>query len=890
MFLERIGKGVCVTDGTPQGTRAIPGALVTRTNLRACDNGAFVTGSFGIHGESLAHTDGASDLSLITAVTNLSSSSAFSGDHFTCGANLLYFSTTNASLGTELWVSDGSTSGTKLVHDVYPGNSSGYLAALGTINRKLLFRGANNTYTGTELWMYDPDAANCDSFDASTATCQTPTSGVGKIGILKDIFAGQATHGLAVASATTANNKIYFQAVDASNNSELWVTDGTFSGTQKVYDYPGTGFAPTIGTTYSSGTSSRIYFTGTRGASAGNFGVEPHMLTLSNPGNCATTYGADFVATTDGTGCIGMIRDMNPAGNSSTTFYGANANGFFFESSGGVAGSYFWNNSPSQPTIFSSVAGGAGARAIPSGLIFITWGPAPAPYVGGNREPWFSNGQTSAVLKEINSTTGSIGTNNSSSPSIGLGNRRFFTAWNETTGGELWVTDGTTAGTALVKDINPGVAYGSPASLVVMNGALYFTALDATHGRELWAYYPHATNCSAFDPTSASATNCNPDNPAVISGKIGVVKNIAASTASSSPGNLTAIGSRLYFSANDGVNGVEPWISDGTTAGTTMLQNVRTNGSSAVGAFAEASGVVVFQATNDSGQSDLYSFIPGPQADNAACIATRGSGYSKANAAGCFARLYDFTNSAPGISIMGSTNDLSKVFFQAGEAATGVELWVTDGTSSGTLLVKDIFPGTLSGFSTEVGGTPGAVGSSSFAFTALDSYAANGVANQQVWISDGTSSGTYALSSSEAGFNARALAVHSASNEIYFLSGTAASGMELWLSDGTITGTRMVKDLCPGACSGAASGQELGVIFGISLLSDGRVMYRGTNGSSGGEPVVSDGTASGTYIAEIVPGSTSSSPLYFWNLPNGKIIVYANNNTNGHEPWTLNPQ
>ncbi|MFP2913773.1 hypothetical protein ACLESD_54090, partial [Pyxidicoccus sp. 3LFB2] len=51
---------------------------------------------------------------------------------------------------------------------------------------------------------------------------------------------------------------------------------------------------------------------------------------------------------------------------------------------------------------------------------------------------------------------------------------------------ELWKSDGTEAGTVRVKDIVPGPSSSSPQGLVVMNGALYFNAWDATTGSELW--------------------------------------------------------------------------------------------------------------------------------------------------------------------------------------------------------------------------------------------------------------------------------------------------------------------------------------------------------------------------------------------------------------------
>ena len=62
----------------------------------------------------------------------------------------------------------------------------------------------------------------------------------------------------------------------------------------------------------------------------------------------------------------------------------------------------------------------------------------------------------------------------------------YFEAQNGTSGSELWVTDGTTAGTQLVKDIEPN-GDSIPAGFVELNGNLYFFARNPENGRRsLW--------------------------------------------------------------------------------------------------------------------------------------------------------------------------------------------------------------------------------------------------------------------------------------------------------------------------------------------------------------------------------------------------------------------
>lgn len=66
------------------------------------------------------------------------------------------------------------------------------------------------------------------------------------------------------------------------------------------------------------------------------------------------------------------------------------------------------------------------------------------------------------------------------------GTQLFYTGYSADTGGELWVTDGTSAGTRLVKDIKPGPLGSSPVNMLAVGNAVYFSARDATSGFRLW--------------------------------------------------------------------------------------------------------------------------------------------------------------------------------------------------------------------------------------------------------------------------------------------------------------------------------------------------------------------------------------------------------------------
>src|SRR5690348_3766763 len=57
----------------------------------------------------------------------------------------------------------------------------------------------------------------------------------------------------------------------------------------------------------------------------------------------------------------------------------------------------------------------------------------------------------------------------------------FFSARDSGHGIELWKSDGTSSGTTLVNDINPGAAISNPAVLTNVSGALFFVANDGSH-------------------------------------------------------------------------------------------------------------------------------------------------------------------------------------------------------------------------------------------------------------------------------------------------------------------------------------------------------------------------------------------------------------------------
>lgn len=116
-----------------------------------------------------------------------------------------------------------------------------------------------------------------------------------------------------------------------------------------------------------------------------------------------------------------------------------------------------------------------------------------------------------------------------------LGSRLLFRGWDPEHGLELWATDGTAEGTALVKDVFPGNGSSVPDSLVLAGGQVWFTATDGDHGRELWVTdgMPEGTRLAV---------------------------ELAPGPFSLDPRALTPAGGNLFFSADSLFTGREPWV------------------------------------------------------------------------------------------------------------------------------------------------------------------------------------------------------------------------------------------------------------------------------------------------------------------------------------------
>jgi ELWxxDGT repeat protein len=144
--------------------------------------------------------------------------------------------------------------------------------------------------------------------------------------------------------------------------------------------------------------------------------------------------------------------------------------------------------------------------------------------MNGTLELWRSDGTTTntAFRLALNPTDGHF---------TAYQNHIYFTHTTPETGQELWLTDGNTI--ELFEDLNPGPEWSYIDKLIELNGKLVFEADDGGRlGKEVWV---------SNGVTSEIIRNINNDG--------GVSADF-----------LYVNGNRLYFLADDGVHGDEPWV------------------------------------------------------------------------------------------------------------------------------------------------------------------------------------------------------------------------------------------------------------------------------------------------------------------------------------------
>jgi len=809
-----------------------------------------------------------------------------------------YFTAEDADHGRELWRSDGTRAGTALVADIDPGldaSSPDFLTA--GADGKLYFSAGRDQREGRELWTSDgtPEGTYEVADIKPGPDGSNPTSIVAHAGAL------------------------FFTADDGLTGRELWTSDGTAPGTHLVED-----FCP--------GEADCLW-------EEQLFLYEPRVLHSAKNGLMLVT-GAQaqldgLALLPDDTGSIESVA-VDPyallgfSALSEVAVFEACAphpNCGLWRSDGTAAGTYALYEAPLDS--FRAVVGVAG------GWAFFTLD------IDGVLELWRNDGTVGGTervrafgpVQGIEAFIMARGT--------AVGDRLFFATADGATGIEPWVTDGTAAETFQLADVFPG-EIGSlspfvPQRFAETAGEIAFFAMHPDDDFALWS----------TDLTSAG-TALVADLDQQISG---------VPTALLHGSNLSAgsLGGRLIFGADDSLVGIEPWITDGTEAGTSLLADLEPGETSPGNplssnpvAILEDSGAAVIvgsrlwatdgtaagtvELSEDGGEVHLLtrqSIIPG--------------GVPEVFLAG---GTLSVTDGTPGGTLELETEvgydrpvaSRNAIFLSRTEASSGEELWSTPGGPNEATIVRDINPGHDSSSPILLADLGGLVLLS----------ADDGASGQELWRSDGTEAGTFLLRDIDPDgdgaplLGRRALAWSGAhgpailNGRLYFTANDGANGRELWSTDGTTSGTALAADINLGPlpsdpselvvagqrlfffANDGASGRELwtlprgeararrvmdinpGVASATPIQRLGRriqavgdrVYFSAHDGASGAELWTSDGTAQGTLrLHDINPGPGSSSPSNF--VVAGNCLYFsATDGVTGFELWAfpLTPQ
>lgn len=410
-------------------------------------------------------------------------------------------------------------------------------------------------------------------------------------------------------------------------------------------------------------------------------------------------------------------------------------------------------------------------------------------------EPWITDGtdEGTFMLADVNEGPGL------SNPVFiaGVGGRLIFSARTNPTGSELWSTDGTVEGTVMLEEIVAGPVESGASLAGVFDGLLYLHvrgALWVTDGQ------PGGVMEEFFDPepsTQGSASGGVAAGgflvfEAQLSGDREPWVTDGTEDGTMPLGDLNALGSsspeffgrafdgQVYFTALT-EDGRELWVTDGTPEGTTQVFDAQPG---PVGSDPEISGWL--------GDRVLFSAnVPKLLAEPFISDGTRGGTVSLGD-------LNPLGNS----DALGFTSLGELAVFSATDGTTGRELWVTDGSPEGTELVLDIDEGPAGGLSSGIVNRAANPSPDEEPWVVFQGN--NGTDGNELWVTDGTAEGTMMLVDRWPGAaGSSPVSFQPVGPELLlFSASTSEEGCEPHITDGTAAGTIALAPVFPGPGDG----------------------------------------------------------------------------------------
>jgi ELWxxDGT repeat protein len=790
----------------------------------------------------------------------------------------IYFAATDEQYRGGLWRSDGTAEGTQLIKAfaqpiVYPDFSGGSGNRLVVVGDKLFFTPLETTSNISQLWVSDGSAAGTRQLNAPGAKALIAFGSYVYFLASGDLWRSDGTEAGTILVDDIVNatgdyesyprlgvvGSRLFLMSQVSGGEELYVSDGNPNQARIIASYQSGQFGVSAVIT----TASTYYF-----VLNGNL--------YASDGSAA---GTQQIYTSIGTGPVPYVRNLFASGN----------NLYFTDdrqllvTTGSAATTRVLN-----PTVFNYNFSSEQERttvALENGAIaFVGYSDEQ-----GN-ELWRSDGTaegTRLVADILPGTQSSLPSN-----MLVFDGKLYFSANDGQSGAELWVSDGTTAGTQQVRDIYPGPLGSTPRGGTASNiwsayplattGAFYFAANDGIHGSELWrsdGTSAGTTLVKDLSPTGRSEGSA-PDRFVAYTGGVvftaytlengialwasnGVERGTqliyegVAGPNSDYINQLQPVGPLIFFTSVTGNAGL--YVTDGTPAGTRLLK-----------AFAEPPAPLV-------PFGDGIAFVVGQSEIWASDGTVEGTRF--------LLNGFEITNTEAetqqrpyrGIGMRGSF--AGRLLF-----SDGGKLYSSDGTAEGTLLLLD----NGESFSSTT------VPTSSRVYLSINDtlYVSNASAtslqpvrqfsgqlinqltrfgervlfklNEQLWVSDGTEAGTWLVKNSIDGSNIAGVA-----NGIAFLTGPS----QLWVSDGSAAGTFLIRNF-DAIINYPSAGTATNQYFAFVAFT-----------SQGGDIWLSDGTIGGTFpLLNPPPGAHTISPEN--PIASGKFLFFtADDQIHGRELW-----
>ncbi len=433
-----------------------------------------------------------------------------------------------------------------------------------------------------------------------------------------------------------------------------------------------------------------------------------------------------------------------------------------------------------------------------------------------------------------------------------VGGTLFFGADDDLNGSELWKSDGTAAGTAMVANIRTGNPPGSspgdsanPEDLIDMGGTLLFEATDGINGDELWKSNGGPLGPGGTEMVENINTGDPPGSDPDLSSLVAVPTNVNGT---------------LLFEADDGISGQELWKSAPpfTAATTSLVEDIQPGpGSGGVVQPANVGGTAIFASDDDSTGLEPWRSESPYDSDSTELIE-------------------DLNGTSVGSFPAGFTKVNGTVFFSASTGSTVLsdnELWKVGSPYTGASRVEDINRGNPAGSDLEASSDPGAfVNVNGTLFFAAD----DGINGKELWKSeppgyDAASTSRVAdINPGPGGSNPDGLVNFNGS--VYFSADDGANGTELWKSNGTGATLMDLNTAAPGADSSP----------GDLTVSGGRLFFSAED-ASGEELWVSDGITQAR-VSDIAPGAGGAGVDDLTDL-NGTLFFSAREVGSNNELW-----